>query len=60
MYIVNYKMEFRTRPSKLDVQNKSFDLLAEGFTLRTPEEAEDYARTKELKEKNNVHKRTVV
>ena len=26
----------------------------------TPEEAEDYARTKELKEKNNVHKRTVV
>ncbi len=51
-YVINYKMEFKTRPSKFDVESKLFDLLKEGFTLRTPEEQDDYARAKEIREKN--------
>ena len=53
-YIINYKMEFKTRPSKFDVESKLFDLLKEGFTLRTPEEQDDYVRRKEIREKKNA------
>ena len=45
-------MEFKTRPSKYEVESKLFNLLRDGFTLRTPEEQEDYVRRKEIREKN--------
>ena len=45
-------MEFKTRPSKYEVESKLFNLLRDGFTLRTPEEQDDYARAKEIREKN--------
>ena len=47
-YIINYKIEFKTRPSKFEVESKLFDLLAKGFTLRTPEEQDDYVKAKEI------------
>ena len=50
MYCINYRMEFKTRPTKAEVENKLFDLLRDGFTLRTPEEEEDYRKI--IKEKN--------
>ena len=46
-------MEFKTRPTKTEVENKLFDLLAKGFTLRTPEEQDDYVRKKEIREKKS-------
>mgnify|MGYP003128147542 FL=1 len=52
-YVINYKMEFKTRPSKFDVESKLFNLLKEGFTLRTPEEQDDYIRRKEIREKKS-------
>jgi len=52
-YVINYKMEFKTRPTKTEVENKLFDLLAKGFTLRTPEEQDDYVRKKEIREKKS-------
>ena len=52
-YIINYKMEFKTRPSKYEVESKLFDLLAKGFTLRTPEEQDDYVRAKDIREKKS-------
>ena len=53
-YIINYKMEFKTSPSKFDVESKLFDLLKEGFTLRTPEEQDDYVKRKEIREKKSA------
>ena len=53
-YIINYKMEFKTRPSKFEVESKLFDLLAKGFTLRTLEEQDDYVKAKEIREKKNA------
>tara|TARA_R100000655_G_scaffold53198_2_gene91088 strand:+ start:1364 stop:1537 length:174 start_codon:yes stop_codon:yes gene_type:complete len=50
-WVINLKMEFKTRPSKYEVESKLFDLLKEGFTLRTPEEQDDYIRAKEIREK---------
>ena len=47
-------MEFKTRPSKFEVESKLFDLLAKGFTLRTSEEQDDYVRAKEIREKKNA------
>ena len=52
-YEINYKMEFNSRPSKLEVETKLFNLLRDGFTLRTPEEQDDYVRAKEIREKKN-------
>ena len=46
-------MEFKTRPSKYEVESKLFDLLAKGFTLRTPEEKDDYVKAKEIREKKS-------
>ena len=51
-YIINYKMEFKTRPSKFEVESKLFDLLAKGFTLRTVEEESHYQKIKNIQEKN--------
>ena len=53
-YIINYKMEVKTRPSKYEVESKLFNLLRDGFTLRTPEEQDDYVRAKEIREKKNA------
>tara|TARA_A100000172_G_C2982555_1_gene89909 strand:+ start:144 stop:320 length:177 start_codon:yes stop_codon:yes gene_type:complete len=50
-FVINYRMEFKTRPTKAEVENKLFDLLRDGFTLRTPEEQEDYVTKKEIREK---------
>lgn len=51
-YEINLKMQFKTRPSKVEVEHKLFDILKNGFTLRTEEEADDYVRRKHIKEKN--------
>ena len=53
-YIINYKMEFKTRPTKAEVENKLFDLLREGFSLRTVEEQDEYIKAKEIREKKGV------
>lgn len=46
-------MEFKTRPSKYEVESKLFNLLRDGFTLRTLEEQDDYVRKKEIREKKS-------
>jgi len=53
-YIINYKMEFKTRPTKAEVENKLFDLLKAGFSLRTVEEQDEYIRAKEIREKKSA------
>lgn len=44
-------MEFKTRPSKHEVESKLWNLLSKGFTLRTVEENNYYVNKKEVKEK---------
>ena len=39
-YKINITLEFRTRPTKAEVENKLFDLIRDGFTLKTKEEHE--------------------
>ena len=51
-YQINYKMEFKTRPSKFEVECKLFDLLKNGFTLKSVEETNTFVRKKHIKEKN--------
>ena len=46
-------MEFKTRPTKAEVENKLFDLIRDGFTLRTMEEQDEYVKAKEIREKKN-------
>ena len=50
-YKINLTMEFRTRPTKADVENKLFDLIRDGFVLKTKEEHE---REKQLVEKGRI------
>ena len=49
---INYKMEFKTRPSKFEVECKLFDLLKNGFTLKSVEETNTFVRKKHIQEKN--------
>jgi len=51
-YQINYKMEFKTRPSKFEVESKLFDLLKNGFTLKSVEETNTFVRKKHIQEKN--------
>jgi len=44
-------MEFKTRPTKFEVQDKLWNLLSKGFVLRTVEENDYYVTRKEVKEK---------
>ena len=37
-YKINLIMEFRTRPTKRDVEDKLFNLLRDGFSLQRKEE----------------------
>lgn len=53
-FVINYKMEFEKRPSKAEVENRLWDLIAKGFTLRSVEDEDYYVTKKELKEKKNV------
>tara|TARA_R100000231_G_scaffold139211_2_gene119655 strand:- start:188 stop:346 length:159 start_codon:yes stop_codon:yes gene_type:complete len=46
-------MEFKTRPSKFDVECKLFDLLKNGFTLKSVEESSTVVRLKNIQEKKN-------
>ena len=39
-YKINLTMKFRTRPTKAEVENKLFDLIRDGFVLKTKEEHE--------------------
>tara|TARA_Y100000004_G_scaffold82116_1_gene92129 strand:+ start:168 stop:338 length:171 start_codon:yes stop_codon:yes gene_type:complete len=50
-YVINYKMEFKTRPTKAEVESKMFELIRDGFTLRTVEEQDEYVKAKEIREK---------
>ena len=52
-YVINLSMEFKNRPTKSEVESKLFNLLRDGFTLRTPEEQDEYVRAKEIREKKN-------
>ncbi len=52
-YQINYKMEFKTRPSKFEVECKLFDLLKNGFTLKSVEETNTIVRKKHIQEKKN-------
>ena len=52
-YQINYKMEFKTRPSKYDVECKLFDLLKNGFTLKSVEESSTVVRLKNIQDKKN-------
>ena len=52
-YQINYKMEFKTRPSKYDVECKLFDLLKNGFTLKSVEESSTVVWLKNIQEKKN-------
>ena len=47
-YKINITLEFKTRPTKSEVENKLFDLIRDGFVLKTKEEHE---REKQLVEK---------
>ena len=49
-YKINICLEFRTRPTKSEVENKLFNLIRDGFVLKTKEEHE--------KEKKLVAKRS--
>ena len=46
-------MEFKTRPTKAEVESKMFELIRDGFTLRTIEEQDEYVKAKEIREKKN-------
>ena len=50
-YKINITLEFKTRPTKAEVENKLFDLIRDGFTLKTKEEHE---REKRLVAKRRV------
>lgn len=39
-YKINITLEFKTRPTKSEVENKLFDLIRDGFVLKTKEEHE--------------------
>ena len=39
-YKINLTMEFKTRPTKSEVEDKLFCLIRDGFTLKTKEEHE--------------------
>jgi hypothetical protein len=52
-YVINYKMEFKTRPTKAEVESKLFELIRDGFSLRTVEEQDEYIKAKEIREKKS-------
>ncbi len=45
-YKINLTMEFRTRPTKRDVEDKLFNLLRDGFSLQRKEEYEAYRKNR--------------
>ena len=53
-YVINYRMEFKTRPTKAEVESKLFELIRDGFSLRTVEEQDEYIKAKEIREKKNA------
>tara|TARA_R100001198_G_scaffold72094_1_gene44264 strand:+ start:1122 stop:1292 length:171 start_codon:yes stop_codon:yes gene_type:complete len=53
-YVINYRMEFKTRPTKAEVESKLFELIRDGFSLRTVEEQDEYVKAKEIREKKNA------
>tara|TARA_R100001015_G_C4624010_1_gene182010 strand:- start:1942 stop:2127 length:186 start_codon:yes stop_codon:yes gene_type:complete len=50
---INLKMKFNTRPTKFEVECKLFELLKNGFTLKSMEESDEYITQKRIKEKKN-------
>ena len=49
-WVINLKLEFNTRPTKAEVENKLFDLIRDGFTLKTIE----YSYTEFINAKSNL------
>ena len=43
-YKINITLEFKTRPTKAEVEDKLFCLIRDGFTLKTKEEHEKEKR----------------
>jgi len=43
-YKINVTLEFKTRPTKAEVEDKLFCLIRDGFTLKTKEEHEKEKR----------------
>ena len=52
-YVINYRMEFKTRPTKAEVESKLFELIRDGFSLRTVEEQDEYIKAKDIREKKS-------
>jgi len=51
-YEINLKLQFKTRPSKFEVESKLFDVLKNGFVLKSTEDKDYFVKKKTIKEKN--------
>lgn len=51
-YEINLKLEFKTRPTKFEVESKLFDVLKNGFVLKSTEDKDYFVKKKTIKEKN--------
>ena len=51
-YEINLKLQFKSRPTKFDVQSKLFDVLKNGFFLKSTEDKDYFVKKKTIKEKN--------
>ena len=51
-YEINLKLQFKTRPTKHEVESKLFDVLKNGFILKSTEDKDYFVKKKTIKEKN--------
>ena len=51
-YEINLKLEFKARPTKFEVESKLFDVLKNGFVLKSTEDKNYHVKKKTIKEKN--------
>ena len=51
-YEINLKLQFKTRPTKFEVESKLFDVLKNGFVLKSTEDKDYFVKKKTIKEKN--------
>ena len=50
-YEINLKLQFKTRPTKFEVESKLFDVLKNGFVLKSTEDEDYFVKKKTIKEK---------
>ena len=51
-YEINLKLQFKARPTKFEVESKLFDVLKNGFVLKSTEDKDYFVKKKTIKEKN--------